>query len=311
MSDVTKFTLWEVLREQDHSDKRFEKDRKFVKAHTTASEADPTAETPVVEGRPYFIWVREAGMTGGVFEAFNPNKAPLLLDWPVLLMYMPKGPFRWMVVDSDWDTILTWPSINDDDPPGYGIGNHHVNHEWPDFYPGIDVVNIYPRAHVPLRTYPSSGLTIDVAPLRYEVSREFVEFLGVSGYDLSGHQPASGSAVLVLVYLSKESNTILSVAGDTIADTPVILPPAPTIPVDSVPSALVRIDGDQTSVQEVDIIDFRPHIGGGSSSDFPATEIGQVAYSIDGVTLTAQKPLLDDTDGQWLADESGVLMIDG
>jgi hypothetical protein len=45
---------------------------------------------------------------------------------------------------------------------------------------------------------------------------------------------------------------------------------------------------------------------GGSS--IPATSIGQVLFSIDGLTFTAQQPVTTTSDG-WLVNADGILLV--
>jgi len=119
-------------------------------------------------------------------------------------------------------------------------------------------MSVYPRALAPLRTVPGSGLTVGVWAHRYFYSGVLWRFMGLAGVDLSAHQPASGLACRVLVYLEKGTNLIKTVAGSTVTDSTVITPPDPVIPaVDGILSALVRLDGDQTSFTESDIYDLR------------------------------------------------------
>jgi len=72
---------------------------------------------------------------------------------------------------------------------------------------------------------------------------------------------------------------------------------------------LVR--GGQTTINLVsDIIDIRDFIGrGGDVSEFEATEVGQVLYSIDGNTFSAQLPLTNNAG--WMITASGIMMVVG
>lgn len=139
------------------------------------------------------------------------------------------------------------------------LPTHQLDHEWPDFKPGPDVVQIYPRSLTMLRTYTGEAglLTISVSPLRYAKTNALVSFPGKNSLDISASQPASGLALFVGVYLDFDDNTIKTVDGATTSDSPAIIPDSPTFPLSAVLSALVRLNGDQTTISEVDIVDAR------------------------------------------------------
>lgn len=139
------------------------------------------------------------------------------------------------------------------------LPTHHSDHEWPDFKPGPDVVNVYPRSLSMLRTYPGEGgaLTISASSLRYIKGNVLVIFPGKNSLDISAAQPASGLARYVGIYLDPDDNTLKSVNGATTGDSPVITPDNPAFPESAILSANVRLNGDQTTFSEVDMIDVR------------------------------------------------------
>lgn len=139
------------------------------------------------------------------------------------------------------------------------LPTHHSDHEWPDFKPGPDVVNVYPRSLSMLRTYPGEGgaLTISASSLRYIKGNVLVIFPGKNSLDISAAQPASGLARYVGIYLDPDDNTLKSVNGATTGDSPVITPDSPAFPESAILSANVRLNGDQTTFSEVDMIDVR------------------------------------------------------
>jgi hypothetical protein len=136
---------------------------------------------------------------------------------------------------------------------------HHTDHEWPDFKPGSDVVNVYPRSLTMLRTYPgeAGALTVSASPIRYLKDGALVVFPGKSSLDISASQPASGLALFVGIYLDSDDNTLKSIAGATTGDSPTLTPDSPAFPATAILSANVRLDGDQTTISEVDIVDVR------------------------------------------------------
>jgi len=47
----------------------------------------------------------------------------------------------------------------------------------------------------------------------------------------------------------------------------------------------------------------------GSGGTIPATQVGQVLFSVDGSTFTAELPVT--ADGGWLVSDQGVLIVHG
>lgn len=205
-----------------------------------------------VAGRPGFSWVREHGQDT-ISQVFNPN-VQQRDGLAVLLGPAPKAPFRRIVRDVNWEIIAVHPDY-DGDP---FLPTHHRSHEMPDHRPGADAVNVYVRAWVPGRVYAGGGLTVSVAPCRYNHSGASVLFDGAEGYDLAASEPAVGLARLVLVYLDKNTNAIGHVDGDTAPDSYAVRPGDPVYPdAPHIPLALVRLAGNQTTITEADVDDLR------------------------------------------------------
>jgi len=102
MTDPTRFDINEILRQRVNREDQFEQDRKIINGYTIG--VDSTT-SPAVDGRDKFIWFREAGMNGAVHQVFNPDKIPLLIDFPCRVGHAPKEPYRWEVIDVDWDQV--------------------------------------------------------------------------------------------------------------------------------------------------------------------------------------------------------------
>jgi len=206
-----------------------------------------------VSNRPGYVWVKTQDQAGGITAMFNPTVAARN-GMPVLIGAMPKVPWRPMIRDVNWE-LLADLSAYDGDPY---LPAHSSSHEWPDFGPGSDVVQIYMRALVMLRVYPGTGLAVCIAPGRYTYTGESVRFPGQTDYDLSGSQPGANLARYTLIYLDKTTNTISNTDGATATDVFTITPPEPAYPsMANVLLALVRIDDEQASFAEIDIIDLR------------------------------------------------------
>lgn len=272
----------------------------IIKAHTVAIDA---TDSCLVTGKNGYKWVREEGLNGGVYDVPG-MKVPDIVDLPVLVGYHPKQPWLRMILDADWDALL---NMSDYTGETY-TPNHHTSHEWPDYAAGNDVVNLYPRAYVPLRVYPgSSGLTISVAPHRYVWQNVFVEYDGEVDISVSSLQPASGYAVRVLAYLDKTQNVAVVIAGDQIADTPIVTPQPPSFPRDAFWSALIRLDGDQTTISETDILDIRGILSNDANA-IEATARGQILICIDGSTFEPGIPMTD-ANGDIITDIDGYIVV--
>lgn len=178
------------------------------------------------------------------------------------------------------------------------LPTHHSDHEWPDFKPGPDVVNVYPRSLSMLRTYPGEGgaLTISASSLRYIKGNVLVIFPGKNSLDISAAQPASGLARYVGIYLDPDDNTLKSVNGATTGDSPVITPNSPAFPESAILSANVRLNGDQTTFSEVDMVDIRQILD--SSGAIDGTRVSKLVSpdgSVDPAFETDNSGLLSNT----------------
>lgn len=293
-------TLRDLLMKQANHDSKFEANLAIIKAHTMEIDVPDSCE---VASRPGYKWVREQGMGGGVYQVPG-MRAPVHPEMPVLIAYNPKQPWDRMILDVDWSALTTMPDYNGET----FYANHHPDHEWPDYSPAYDVVQVYPRALTWLRTYPgSTGLTISVSPYRYVYEREFVEFEGESDIDLTPYQPGSGYVVRLLVYLGIASNSIQILSGAQIADIATLTPQPPTFPLDAYWSALITLDGDQTTIDETDILGIN-HANAGNGNTFAASAVGQILISNDGVTMELGVPIVDK-NGDIITDVDGYIMV--
>ena len=248
----TAFDVREIIRQKiDKDTSSFEEKSKIIKAVTIGIDS---SNSPAVAGREKYVWVREYPLGGNIIPVLNADKIPMVVNLPCLVLYDPRQPYQWQIWGTDWSAVLT---LSDFSGENFGVGTHSLNQEWPDYAPGYDPLSVYPRSLIPLRTYPgTSGLLISVAGHRYAFNGEVITFDGILGIDLSMYQPPSATSLLVVVYLDKLSNTIKTVAGQIKVDGE-ILPEYPGLAGNSIISAAVRLDGDQTVVAEADITDLR------------------------------------------------------
>lgn len=279
--------------------------QKIVKAYMLGIE---TTGDPRVVGRPGFVWVREYGYNGGVHQAFNPAAVRIGVNMPVLVGYSPREPWRWVVLAVDWELLVYNPDYDPNDP---FLPLHALTHQWPDGDPGPDPVQIYPRAMAPLHVYPGTGMTIHIAPIRYESAGESVYYPGVTSYDISAYIPAAGNKVVILVYLDSLSNSEAVVAGDEVLDLLSIDLIYPDYPKLSIAAAYITLTDSHTQIIEADISSANQvlHMSYGTedSAPYEATAVGQVLYSVDGVVFTAEQPVVDF--GRWIADGPYLLVV--
>lgn len=247
---IDQLLVQKLAKKQDDTDRNYWRELPFPKAHTIAIDFTDNAR---VDGRPGYSWVRLRGDNGGVFQALN-GIVPDQPNLPVIVAPYPNHPYSFKILGMDRDYLVLMEGYE-----GQAfLPSHSGNHEWPDGYPGIDVVTVYPRAYSQLRVQAGTGLTVNVSAYRYyDNTGAYVEWPGELNYDLSAHQPASGLALSVLVYYDPNTQQLGTVAGIAITDIDTIQPTHPDLPTDMLATALVRLDGDQTSFSESDILDVR------------------------------------------------------
>lgn len=242
--------LQRLAARQDDTDRKYWKELKYARAHTIG--VDSTTSS-AVSGRPGYAWVREYGMNGGVFQVLN-GVVSDQIDLPVIIGSEPNRPYKRRIICLDVDTLVMME--------GYTgqpfLPTHHTTHEWPDYFPGSDVVTMFPRAYSQLRVSPGVGLSVNVSAYRYYDSNgDYIEWPGQLNYSISSQQPAVGLARNVLIYYDPVNQQLGIVAGSTSTDVDTIRPTAPTLPTSMLATALVRIDGSQTQIAESDILDVR------------------------------------------------------
>jgi len=251
-----------------------------------------------VPNRPDLVYVRIKALGGAQWKVLN-DKVSDIWNLPVLVEKVPVGDV-WQVIDVDKSALLNvgtgW------DGNAYP-GKHAWTHQWPDRVRGPDAVEIYPRALVPLRSYSRSysGLYVNVAPYSYTYNNQFKQFTG-GELDLSSHQPASGKARFVLTYLDPRDNLLYSTPGNATTYSSTITPPLPGMPSYAIPSALIRLWGDQQYVSEGDIIDYRILLGMNVPDQAGAVKNAAFVVMAADTTLTDERVLvagsyIDITDG--------------
>ena len=228
----------------------------------------------VVPNREDYVYVRFSRGASESFEAFN-REAPAINDLPVLIGRKYEDLGLTQIVGIDWSAYIEagW-----DD--GYaGVALHADSHEWPDGHAGQDVMDVYTRSIVPLRSYVvgSGTSTVYVNAMEYEPSGTL--WGGLPGVDLSAPMGAmvTGTARYMGIYLDPGLNALGVVTGATTVFSEAIPIPRPVFPLGTIPSSRVRLYGGQASLTDRDIVDARRlfmSLPTGTSDGFPIGPAG-------------------------------------
>ena len=124
-------------------------------------------------------------------------------------------------------------------------------------------------------------------------------------------------------------STLISVRSSGVANIAKAPTPAASIVTTATETVSVRSDGDAVSVQGAPVetvIGIEPATlvlqiattsvsvisvsSGGGAANVPATEIGQLLMSLDGVEFSAIQPVTSASEG-WLVSADGDLLIEG
>ena len=124
-------------------------------------------------------------------------------------------------------------------------------------------------------------------------------------------------------------STLISVRSSGVANIATAPTPAASIVTTDTETVSVRSDGDAVSVQGAPVetvIGIEPATlvlqiattsvsvisvsSGGGAANVPATEIGQLLMSLDGVEFSAIQPVTSASEG-WLVSADGDLLIEG
>jgi len=325
-SDDINFARRELQRKREASNSQFEPRREKFAAQIVRFNGN--LRVPNKEG---YVYAREFSPTDTdpPFEVFN-NKVQAREGLRVFIGPGVSG--RLEILDWDTGTLADLPEYQSQTY----LPITSSDFEWPDFNPGPNALNIYPRSRTELRCYPgeAGGLTISVAPFRYIKNNNVTLFAGVTSQSISSSKPSgTNEARFVGVYLDLSDGAIKTVDGAVSVDSPSTVPDSPVFPADNiVPICLVRLDDQQTSVTESDFVDARQFINNPASSQLYTPDLATKALSIDSngdatmypgnaslgniyVNWTGYK-LRDETEGQLFteyasATPTGWTEIDG
>lgn len=210
----------------------------------------------VVPGRPDYNYARFNRSATETFEVFNKEVSQPVDGTPVLMGEYPWQQGLFQVVGIDWATYIQ---------TGWGdsyasLQAHHETHEWPNFTPGSDVMNVYMRAITPLRAQAAGSGSTSVIVNAYEYDSATgtnYNWPGLPPISLGPATPPTGSMRYMGVYLNPTTNTLGVVSGSTTIYTDALEPDRPAWPRGVMPSAYVRLYGGQAAITERDIRDAR------------------------------------------------------
>lgn len=274
-----------------------EEKREFIKAVIVSYQGNVT-----VPGREDYCYVKELNLDeAGPFPVLNITTTHTE-GLRVLLGWKAKPPFgeRQVVGIDNADGAQSGGGVFES--PAHGWKHQYVSEN----NIGIDPVLIYQAAIQILKTTFISGLDVQVGKLVYINNRNTVLFPG-QAVDLTTYVPSTASRnVSVLLSLNRLTNTITVTQG---IETPVgITPPRPKIPVGHIPSAYITLTTSQSVIDfTTDYLDAREFLKIYGDTNLTATQIGQVLYSVDGTTFTAELPLTNDNG--WMVNDDGLLLV--
>lgn len=210
----------------------------------------------LVPGRVDYNYVRFSRASTETFEVFNKEVSQPVDGLPVLLGEYPWQPGLIQVVSVDWSAYAQtgWGD------EWAGIQAHAPTHEWPNFTPGSDPLNVYLRAITPMRTQAAASGSTSVQVTAYEydgATGTNYQWPGLPPLNLQSATPPTGSMRYMGVYLNPATNTLGVVTGATTIFTDALEPDRPAWPRGVYPSAYVRLYGGQSQIRERDIRDAR------------------------------------------------------
>ena len=211
-----------------------------------------------VPGRPDLCYMRINADSTRIWQVLNDRVS----DTDGLAVIAEKHPDSdfWEIIDVDKQAISQ---------SGTGLAGvayrqtHAKTHEWPDYIPGIDAMNVFRRAPVDLRTEPTYAdysLDVYVRPIVYSYQGQTKRFYGDT-LSLASYVPTSGIRS-VLTYLDVRSNYVYANPGSVVSYAVGAEPESPLIPWYARKSALITLRQNQNVIDEPDIEDVREQSNG-------------------------------------------------
>lgn len=265
-------------------------------------EVDGSTSPP---GRSNYRYVSEFG-TNNTPAVVLDKVTTGIVGTPVLVAKSPKPPFERQIIDVSSSFIA--PGDNTITP--FEVPLHAPNHQMPtEATAGVDPVHIYQPALYMLKTIADNiSLVVLVYELIYNKDNTRHEFIGQL-VDCSPFLPAVGLVKRILIYLDTDTNSIQVVEGTAVLDNGIIPIPFPAQVSGHIPSSYVTLRNAQTAISQInDVVDSRGFLDGGVGEPYVATQIGQILYSVDGVTFEAKLPLVNGA-GHIITNGDGIIVV--
>lgn len=251
--------------------------------------------------RPNYVWIAESAQPESRHIVFNKNVAAVA-GLNVWVTKSPKPPYQLEIED-----VYVSAMLESEDVAIFNLPLHGVNHQYPsEADPGIDKVLTFLPAIQPLKTTGNGvNLIVTTQPYIYHLGGVRLTFSG-DLTDLNAYLPSAGQDVRLLLYYDLNIGGMGVVSG---TEVPTGDPaPYPDIPTDAVPSAYVLLQDGQVVVDNALHIDDTRDIWGADRGDsYEATMPGQILYSVDGATFTAELPMTNEWGIMLTTD--GLIMI--
>lgn len=253
------------------------------------------------DNRPSLVWIAESAQPESRHIALSGNISPVE-NLPVWVQKSPKPPNQLEIIGVYAGAMDPSETISP-----FQVPLHAPNHQMPsESNLGIDPVKVYQPAIQMLKTTGNgSDLTVYTQEYIYQFGNTYQKF---SGYfsDMTTYLPSAGMILWVLLYFDPSTGVINYLSGNEVA---IGLSPArPSIPDNVRASAFILLEDGQTEIVTAEhILDTRDFLGGGGLGS-SATEIGQIMYSTDGVSFTAELPMVN-SDGILLTSEGYIMVV--
>jgi hypothetical protein len=200
------------------------------------------------------------------------------------------------------------------DSTGYGSSSAPSSLELHGADHGMGEIDQIPNLHSfqmwPLRVQPYSGMTVQILPGIFFAEGVYRELETAQTLDLTAHVPATAGWWRFVTISINASETINATDGDegaTLTGDDIPNPPAGYQAL-----CAVRLhSADTTLSQDRFRMDLR-YLGGGAATGagiYSASQVGEVLFSTDGVALSSELPLTNDTG--WMVNDEGTLLVVG
>lgn len=254
---------------------------------------------------PNMVWVDVLNKSNGRLKVMN-DSTLYVEGTPVWLKPVDNKNPLLLKIDGTYNESVN--PVTTQELTNYNAPEHGENHQYvTESNVGVDAVKVYQPAIQPLKTTGNgTDLTVTTQALIYLVDGVRRVFVGAET-DLTSYVPSvAGQRRWVLLYLDKRTAVLEVLAG--MVTSGAIPLPYPTAPVNSIPSAYVKLTNGQTAVTTVTHIeDARGFLNGnGASSPFTATQDGQIIIAIDG-SFQVRTPLVNSY-GVIMTNNAGEIM---